>query len=63
MLRVGREAVRSLLEQNPTLLDRFASLVTARKAELESLSTELRDVEKNALMDTMRRLFLAFTGV
>jgi small-conductance mechanosensitive channel/CRP-like cAMP-binding protein len=63
MLRVGREAVRSLLEQNPALLERFASLVTARKAELESLSTELRDVEKNALMDTMRRLFLAFTGV
>jgi CRP-like cAMP-binding protein len=63
MLRVGREAVRGLLEENPALLERFASLVTARKSELESLSHEQRDEERNALMETMRRLFLAFTGV
>jgi small-conductance mechanosensitive channel len=63
MLRIGREGVRTLLEQHPNLLERFAALVSARKAELESLSRDQREEQTNALMDTMRRLFLAFTGV
>lgn len=63
LLRVGREGVRSLLEQNPALLERFAALVSARQSELESLSRERREEQTNALMETMKRLFFAFTGV
>ncbi len=63
MLRVGREGVRSLLEENPALLERFAALVSARKAELESLGREEREEQTNALVETMKRLFFAFTGV
>jgi CRP-like cAMP-binding protein len=63
MLRVGRDAVRTLLEESPPLLERFATLVSSRKAELESLSREQGHAQTNALMETMRRLFLAFTGV
>ncbi len=62
LLRVGRDALRTLLKENPPMLESFAALVSTRTAELESLSREQQQAQTNALLDTMRRLFLAFTG-
>jgi small-conductance mechanosensitive channel/CRP-like cAMP-binding protein len=62
LLRVGRAAVRSLLEGDPTLLERLATLVAARRAELEQLSLEEQRAEKRGLLLTMRQLFSALAG-
>lgn len=58
LLRVGRSAVRTLLADDPGLLDRFATLVAARQAELEQLSLDEME-QKRGLLLTMRRLFSA----
>lgn len=63
LLRVSRDSVRTLLEQNPSLLERFAALVSARRAELDSLSQQQRQEQTNALLDTMKRLFFALKGI
>jgi len=57
LLRVGRPIVRELLQENPALLEGIASLVGARKAELESLGKEQVMVQSNILLETMRNLF------
>ena len=62
LLRVGRAAVRSLLEGDPGLLERLATLVAARRAELEQLSLEEQRAEKRGLLLTMRQLFSALAG-
>jgi CRP-like cAMP-binding protein len=62
LLRVGRAAVGSLLEGDPGLLERLATLVAARRAELEQLSLEEQRAEKRGLLLTMRQLFSALAG-
>lgn len=62
LLRVGRAAVRSLLEGDPGLLERLATLVADRRAELEQLSLEEQRAEKRGLLLTMRQLFSALAG-
>lgn len=62
LLRVGRSALRELMEQDPTLLDKVAALVSERRAELESLSREQRREQSGTVLDTMKRLFLGFRG-
>jgi CRP-like cAMP-binding protein len=62
LLRVGRAAVRSLLEGDPGLLERLATLVAARRAELEQLSLEEQRAQKRGLLLTMRQLFSALAG-
>jgi small-conductance mechanosensitive channel/CRP-like cAMP-binding protein len=62
LLRVGRAAVRSLLDGDPGLLERFAALVTARRAELEQLSQEEQRAHNRGLLLTMRQLFSALAG-
>lgn len=59
LLRVGRPAVRRLLELNPTLLERLAALVGTRQAELEQLGREQQEERSQGLLETMRRLFFA----
>jgi CRP-like cAMP-binding protein len=62
LLRVGRSAVGQLLQDDPGLLERFAALVAARRAELEQLSLEEQREEKRGLLLTMRQLFSALAG-
>lgn len=62
LLRVGRPAVRRLLEMNPALLERLAALVGARQAELEQLGRELEPERSQGLLETMRRLFGVVSG-
>ena len=63
LLKVDRDSIKGLLEANPDLLERFASLVEERQAELRSLDREQRTQRSNALLDTMKRLFFAFKSV
>ena len=62
LLRVGRSAVGPLLQDDPGLLERFAALVAARRAELEQLSLEEQHDQNRGLLTTMRRLFSALAG-
>lgn len=62
LLRVDRPALRRLLEQNPALLERIATLVSARQAELNAIASDQQEVNSRGLLDTMRRLFLVVRG-
>ena len=62
LLRVGRPAVRRLLELNPALLERLAALVGARQAELEQLGRDQQHERSQGLLETMRRLFGVVSG-
>jgi CRP-like cAMP-binding protein len=62
LLRVGRPAVRALLNEDPGLLERFATLVSARRAELEQLSQDEERERSQGLLVTMKRLFSALAG-
>lgn len=62
LLRVGRPAVRRLLEGNPALLERLAALVASRQAELEQLGSEQAQERSLGLLETMRRLFYGASG-
>jgi CRP-like cAMP-binding protein len=62
LLCVGRLAVRQLLEGDPGLLERFAALVAARRAELEQLSADEQRAQSRGLLLTMRRLFSTLAG-
>jgi CRP-like cAMP-binding protein len=62
LLRVGRAGFRDLMERDPALIERFAVLMSERRAKLESLSRDQRQQQTNALIDTMKRLFFVFTG-
>lgn len=62
LLRVGRTAVQGLLQEDPALLDRFATLVAARQAELQNLSLEEGQAQSGGLMMVMKRLFAALAA-
>lgn len=62
LLRVGRPAVRRLLELNPALLERLAALVGSRQAELEQLGRSQQQDHAQGLLETMRRLFGVVSG-
>lgn len=62
LLRVGRPAVRRLLESHPPLLERLAALVGARQAELGQLGREQQEERSQGLLETMRRLFCVVSG-
>ena len=57
LLCLGRPAVRRLFEDSPALLERFATLVSARQAELETFSRDHQAASHSGLLETMKRLF------
>lgn len=57
LMRLGRPAVRRLLEDNPALLERFATMVSARQAELDLISRDRQGETPGGLLETMKRLF------
>lgn len=60
LLRVSRDCMRTLLEQKPSLMERLAGIVSVRQAELNTLSLELHRQTGNALLESMKRLLLAW---
>jgi hypothetical protein len=50
------------MERDPALVERFAALISERRAKLDSLSRDQRQEQTNALIDTMKRLFFAIRG-
>jgi small-conductance mechanosensitive channel len=62
LLRVGRPVVRELLQENPALLERIASLVGTRKDELDNLGKEQVMVQPNILLETMKNLFWRYSS-
>jgi small-conductance mechanosensitive channel len=60
LLRVSRDCMRTLLEQEPSLLERLALIVSTREAELNNLSLEPPQEANNALVESMKRLLLAW---
>ena len=57
LLRVDRPTVQTLFRDDPALLERFATLVAARQAELKNLSLEEGQEESSGLLTVMKRLF------
>ena len=51
-----------LFRSDPALLDRFASLVAVRQAELKNLSREEGEEQTSGLLTVMRRLFSALAS-
>jgi small-conductance mechanosensitive channel/CRP-like cAMP-binding protein len=62
LLRVDRPSVQALLQDDPTLLERFATLVATRQAELNNLSHEEGQERSSGLLTVMKRLFSAFAA-
>lgn len=62
LLRVDRPSVQALLREDPALLERFATLVAARQAELNNLSLEEGQRESSGLLTVMKRLFSALAA-
>ncbi|MEB3325997.1 MAG: mechanosensitive ion channel family protein [Cyanobacteriota bacterium] len=62
LLRVDRPSVQALLRDDPALLERFATLVAARQAELNNLSLEEGQRESSGLLTVMKRLFSALAA-
>lgn len=56
LVRVSRDCLRILLEQEPSMLERLASIVSTRQVELNSLSQETQQEANNALVEAMKRL-------
>jgi small-conductance mechanosensitive channel len=57
LLQIGRDAVQTLLDNDPDLLARFAGLVSARHAELKDLGRGEEQSQKQGLLAVMKRLF------
>ena len=61
LLEVNRDCLRSLLDENPTLLERLAAQVQSRQSELEQLRLGEEAGSPDGLLKRMRRLFKAIT--
>ncbi|MFN5698867.1 MAG: cyclic nucleotide-binding domain-containing protein, partial [Cyanobacteriota bacterium] len=62
LLRLDRAGVAELLGRDPALLERFAELVSTRRAELASLGREELQQHTNSLVEAMRSLFSVLGG-
>jgi small-conductance mechanosensitive channel/CRP-like cAMP-binding protein len=62
LLEVNRQCLKSLLDDNPELLERLANQVQSRKSELEQLQQNKDVPSSDSLLNSMRRLFQAITG-
>lgn len=62
LLEVERDDLRPLLEGNPTLVATLAELIGERRAQLSSLSSEVRKAQTHQLLQTMQQMFSALTS-
>jgi CRP-like cAMP-binding protein len=57
LAEITRFSLAQLFEEDPTLLERFSSLVSRRQAELRQLEAEAASAQREDLARRMRRLF------
>ena len=57
LAEITRFSLAQLFEEDPTLLERFGSLVSRRQAELRQLEAEAASAQREDLARRMRRLF------
>ena len=57
LAEITRSSLAQLFEEDPTLLERFGSLVSRREAELRQLEAEAASTQREDLARRMRRLF------
>ncbi|MCX5930813.1 MAG: cyclic nucleotide-binding domain-containing protein, partial [Cyanobacteria bacterium] len=62
LLEVERDDLRPVLEGNPRLVEELALLVSERRAQLTSLSQEVKQAQTNQLIDQMLKIFSNLTG-
>jgi len=60
LLEIDREAISSLLKDDPSLLDRLGLLVSRRQAQLQHLEAEAAKTQQQDLLLRMHRLFKAW---
>ena len=60
LLEIDREALASLLNDDPSLLDRIGLLVSRRQAQLQQLEAEAANTQQQDLLLRMQRLFKAW---
>lgn len=60
LLEIDREALASLLKDDPSLLDRLGLLVSRRQAQLQHLEAEAAKTQQQDLLLRMHRLFKAW---
>jgi CRP-like cAMP-binding protein len=61
LLEVTRPSLSPLLQQNPSLMDRLAHLVSQRRGELEGMEREKVNQHENQLLKRMKQLFETLT--
>ncbi|MCP9928358.1 mechanosensitive ion channel family protein [Cyanobium sp. CH-040] len=57
LLKVAQDDIAPLLQGNPGLMDELARLVTARRHQLDDLSTESVQAQENQLLRRMQQIF------
>ncbi len=62
LLEVERDDLRPVLEGNPRLVEELALLVSERRAQLTSLSKDVRQAQTNQLIHQMLQIFSNLTG-
>ncbi|WP_369820038.1 cyclic nucleotide-binding domain-containing protein [Synechococcus sp. 1G10] len=62
LLEVERDDLRPVLEGNPRLVEELAQLVSERRAQLISLSQEVKQAQTNQLIHQMLQIFSNLTG-
>lgn len=62
LLEVERDDLRPVLEGNPRLVEELAQLVSERRAQLTSLSQEVKQAQTNQLIHQMLQIFSNLTG-
>jgi CRP-like cAMP-binding protein len=60
LLEIDRGALASLLNDDPSLLDRIGLLVSRRQAQLQQLEAEAAKTQQQDLLLRMQRLFKAW---
>ena len=60
LLEIDRQALASLLNDDPSLLDRIGLLVSRRQAQLQQLEAETAKTQQQDLLLRMQRLFKAW---
>lgn len=62
LLEVSQEDLRPILQHNPELMERMASLVSRRRGELKGLEQETMKASHNQLLTRMQQLFSSVLG-
>jgi small-conductance mechanosensitive channel len=62
LLEVNQQDLRPILQNNPSLMERLAGLVSQRRGQLEGLEQESLKASQNQLLARMQQLFSSMLG-